>query len=555
MANNFFVVKNGIQIGPLQINASTGAISSTSGNLTLSGNVAVSSINKNDTSIAINDTGTGSNVDIKIDGNTAVIFTANAMLPVTDITYDLGSASKQWRDVYVGPGSLYVNGQKVLQEDSGNIVVSADANQNLVFQTSGSGDIELDPVGTGVVQIKGTLQIEEGTNVTTSSGNAVPFSSGIKSDTMTSKTTNTDLTLTGNGTGVVRVDDDMTVTGNLTISGTTTTVNTTTLSVADNIIDLNSDVTTGPPSQNAGLRVMRGDDPAVQIRWNETSDKWEFTTDGTNYSVLGDASALPGNTTIAGNLTPTVNEAYDLGSSSLRFRDLYLSGSTIDLGGSKLSKDASGDLEIKDSSGNLKKVRGSSYEVGTGSGSSRVKQTNSSGRMKFTDGDDNDTGIEVKEIAKSGVDGTGNIGQSNNKFNTIHSTTFSGQATTAQYADLAENYQADKAYEPGTVVEFSGAEEVTIAAPGSARIAGVVSSAPGFLMNSGLKGANVVAVAFTGRVPCKVTGAVRKGDMLVASGNGHATVTRTPQIGQVIGKALANFDGQSGVIEVAVGRY
>jgi hypothetical protein len=458
MAAGFFVVKNGLQVGPLQINAATGAISSTSGNLTLSGNVAVSKINKNDSSIEINDTGTGSNVDVKIDGTTAVIFTANAMLPVTDITYDLGSSTKQWKDVYVGPGSLYVNGQKVLQEDSGNIVVSADANQNLVFQTSGSGDIELDPTGSGVVQVKGTLTIEEGTNINTSSGNAVPFSTGIKSDTITSKTTNTDLTLTANGTGVVRVDDDMTVTGNLTISGTTTTVNTTTLSVADNIIDLNSDVTTGAPSQNAGLRVLRGDDPAVQIRWNETSDKWELTTDGTNYSVIGDASALPGNTTIGGNLTPTTDNTLNLGSSSF-------------------------------------------------------------------------------------------------KFNTVYATTFNGQATTAQYADLAENYQADKAYEPGTVVEFGGAEEVTIAAPGSARIAGVVSSAPGFLMNSGLRGANVVAVAFTGRVPCKVTGAVRKGDMLVASGNGHATVTRTPQIGQVIGKALANFDGQSGVIEVAVGRY
>lgn len=554
MATSYFKVKNGLQVGPLLIDAATGAISSTSGNVTLSGNVAVSAINKNDSSIAINDTGTGSNIDIKVDGTTAVIFTANAMLPNTDITYDLGSADLQWRDVYVGPGSLYVNGQKVLQEDSGNIVVSADANQNLVFQTSGSGDIELDPVGTGVVQIKGTLQVEEGTNITTSSGNAVPFSTGIKSDTVTSKTTNTDLTVTANGTGVVRVDDDMVITGNLTISGTTTSVNTTTLSVADNIIDLNSDVTTGSPSQNAGIRVLRGDENAVQLRWNETSDKWEFTTDGTNYSVLGDASALPGNTTIAGNLTPTVNEAYDLGSSSFRFRDLFLSGSTIDLGGAKLTKDANGDLEIKDGSGNLKKVRGSGYEVGTGSGAGTVKQSNNNGKMKFTDGSDSATGIEITDIVKAGTDGTGNIGQSNNKFNTIHATTFSGQATTAQYADLAENYVADKQYDAGTVVEFGGAEEVTIAAPGSTRIAGVISSAPGFLMNAGLKGANVVAVAFTGRVPCKVTGAVRKGDMLVASGNGHATVTRTPQIGQVIGKALANFDGQSGVIEVAVGR-
>jgi hypothetical protein len=458
MATSYFKVKNGLQVGPLLIDAATGAISSTSGNVTLSGNVAVSAINKNDSLIAINDTGTGSNVDIIVDGTRAVVFTANAMLPNTDITYDLGSTDLQWRDVYVGPGSLYINGQKVLQEDSGNIVVSADANQNLVFQTSGSGDIELDPVGTGVVQIKGTLQVEEGTNVTTSSGNAVSFSTGIKSDTVASRSDNTDLTVTANGTGVVRVDDDMVITGNLTISGTTTSVNTTTLSVADNIIDLNSDVTTGSPSQNAGIRIMRGDDPAVQLRWNETSDKWELTTDGTNYSVIGDASALPGNTTIGGNLTPTTDNTLNLGSSSF-------------------------------------------------------------------------------------------------KFNTVYATTFNGQATTAQYADLAENYQADKAYEPGTVVEFGGAEEVTIAAPGSARIAGVVSSAPGFLMNSGLRGANVVAVAFTGRVPCKVTGAVRKGDMLVASGNGHATVARDPKVGQIIGKALANFDGQSGVIEVAVGRY
>ena len=148
-----------------------------------------------------------------------------------------------------------------------------------------------------------------------------------------------------------------------------------------------------------------------------------------------------------------------------------------------------------------------------------------------------------------------NIGSSSYKFATVHATTFSGTASQANYADLAENYVADKAYDAGTVVEFGGAEEVTVAAPGSTRVAGVVSTAPGFLMNAGLKGTNVVAVAFTGRVPCKVTGSVRKGDILVASGNGHATVSRDPKVGQIIGKALANFDGQSGVIEVAVGRF
>lgn len=164
-------------------------------------------------------------------------------------------------------------------------------------------------------------------------------------------------------------------------------------------------------------------------------------------------------------------------------------------------------------------------------------------------------GVTMGSSISASANNTYNIGSSSNKFATIYATTFSGEATTALYADLAENYVADKQYDAGTVVEFGGAEEITVAAPGSTRVAGVVSTAPGFLMNAGLKGTNVVAVAFTGRVPCKVTGSVRKGDMLVASGNGHATVARDPKIGQIVGKALANFDGQSGVIEVAVGRF
>ena len=77
------------------------------------------------------------------------------------------------KDIYVGPGSLYVNGQKVLEETSGNIVVSADTNQNLVLQTSGSGDVELDPTGSGVIALKGPVQIQAGSNVVSSDGNAV----------------------------------------------------------------------------------------------------------------------------------------------------------------------------------------------------------------------------------------------------------------------------------------------------------------------------------------------------------------------------------------------
>ena len=82
-------------------------------------------------------------------------------------------------------------------------------------------------------------------------------------------------------------DDDTTVVirGNLQVDGTTTTVNSATLSVADNIIVLNKDVT-GSPTENAGLEVERGSATNVKFRWNETTDKWQFTEDGTTFYNL-----------------------------------------------------------------------------------------------------------------------------------------------------------------------------------------------------------------------------------------------------------------------------
>ncbi len=87
--------------------------------------------------------------------------------------------------------------------------------------------------------------------------------------------------------------------------------------MADNIIDLNSNFTTGTPTENAGLRIMRGDSNAVQIRWNESTDKWEFTTDGTNYSVIAglDSPTFTGTVTIPAGASisgyaPTANPTF-----------------------------------------------------------------------------------------------------------------------------------------------------------------------------------------------------------------------------------------------------
>jgi hypothetical protein len=128
-----------------------------------------------------------------------------------------------------------------------------------------------------------------------------------------------------------------------------------------------------------------------------------------------------------------------------------------------------------------------------------------------------------------------------------------GSRLNATYADLAEYYEADQHYEPGTVLEFGGEKEVTLAQDGTTRVAGVVSTDPAYAMNTKCPGI-ATAIALQGRVPTKVRGSVRKGDMMVSAGNGYARPWNNPQMGTVIGKALENFDGIEGVIEIAVGR-
>jgi hypothetical protein len=85
----------------------------------------------------------------------------------------------------------------------------------------------------------------------------------------------------------VTILNDLTVLGNLTVSGSTTTLNTTELLVEDNIITLNSGVS-GSPSINAGIEIERGTSDNVSIRWNEDTNIWQYTNDGTNYINFGD---------------------------------------------------------------------------------------------------------------------------------------------------------------------------------------------------------------------------------------------------------------------------
>jgi hypothetical protein len=120
----------------------------------------------------------------------------------------------------------------------------------------------------------------------------------------------------------------------------------------------------------------------------------------------------------------------------------------------------------------------------------------------------------VDFIVKTGANGSGDIGQSANRFAIIY-----GTSTSARYADLAEKYTTDQEYEPGTVivVASAGDAEGTASYTTGQRVLGVVSTNPAFIMNDELDGQ---AIALRGRVPVKVIGPIRKGQALICNQDG-----------------------------------
>lgn len=159
--------------------------------------------------------------------------------------------------------------------------------------------------------------------------------------------------------------------------------------------------------------------------------------------------------------------------------------------------------------------------------------------------------VSLSSITKTGTNGVGNIGAAASTFNTVFA-----KATSAQYADLAEIYTSDAEYPAGTVVVFGGAQEITASTEyAQTSVAGVVSTNPAYLMNSAADGQ---PVALTGRVPCRVVGNIRKGDLITSSATPGVATRLDPadwQPGVVIGKALANYNSNTeGVIEAVVGR-
>jgi hypothetical protein len=133
----------------------------------------------------------------------------------------------------------------------------------------------------------------------------------------------------------------------------------------------------------------------------------------------------------------------------------------------------------------------------------------------------------------------------------------SGTRITAQYADMAERFEADTVYDAGTVVELGGSAEITLVTDDlSEKVFGVISTRAAYLMNSHAGSDEThPPVAMTGRVPVKVVGQVHKGDRLVAAGAGQARAARTGEATafNVIGRALKDkLDTGVGTVEAIV---
>ena len=188
---------------------------------------------------------------------------------------------------------------------------------------------------------------------------------------------------------------DLTVNGNFTVSGTTTTISTETLTVDDNIIVLNNNEA-GTPSENAGIEVERGTSTNVSIRWNETTDKWQFTNDGITYTDIGAGGDVVDDTTpqLGGDLDINNNNITGTGNINVTG---HLSVGGVHQLASYLSGSINGDI--------FRVGSNSSVNMKVNVGGSGVRIMASSGRelRLLSDGDTTEKGIVVASDGNVGV--------------------------------------------------------------------------------------------------------------------------------------------------------
>ena len=195
-------------------------------------------------------------------------------------------------DTSISAGTVTISGEDASSTNKG----IASFNSTDFSVSNGHVSLAKDPVITLSGDVAGSATMTNLGDVTITT-TVQPNSVALGTDTTgnyvaTISGTANEVTVTGSGSEsaavTIGLPDDVSITGNLTVggnldvTGSINSVNTTEVNIVDNKVVLNSNVT-GAPSANAGIKVERGTSTDVEILWNETSDQWTLTNDGTNY--------------------------------------------------------------------------------------------------------------------------------------------------------------------------------------------------------------------------------------------------------------------------------
>ena len=530
-------------------------------------------------------------------GNAAadtVIFTADvasAIIPSADDTYDLGASGSAWQDLYLHESITFEGatgeGEIVVPTNLADALSIKDSVGDLIVLTTTTNGRRV--TVTPNTTISGTLDVTGAVNL-----NATTASSST-------------------ATGALIVDGGVGIAGNTHIGGTLNVTGTITGSVTGNIDGQVTDISNHNTSNlsedpdatgatgtmyHTTARARNAISAAGSLSYVASTGVMSYTerTDATIRGLISASGDISYNNTtgiisytdpsprtdavIRGLISATGDIAYDAATGVISYTDSDRSDATIrGLLSANNSGTGYGSLSYvaatgvftfaKVTSANIRdqfsastgiqiSAAGAISATGTGTAASAAAITTTNANAAsastwyptFVDGAGATKAMQVDTNAATGLSYVPSS-------STLKASVFSGTASSANYADLAEKYVADVAYEPGTVLVFGGDNEVTICAEkGDRKVAGIVSTDPAYLMNNALEGDTVVPLALTGRVPCNVIGTVAKGDMLVTSAvPGYAIVNNDPKLGTVLGKAVGTKDTEGrGVVEVVVGR-
>ena len=186
---------------------------------------------------------------------------------------------------------ITVTGQETIQVDITQSDVNVEVNNFVLpIQYQDAVNTVVVPHGTIIVGTD-TLTVSGGTGVATSvTGDTITIDIGQAVATTSNVTFNNvtvDGTLTSDDitASTMTASGHVVVQGNLTVNGTTTTVNSNTVAIGDSIMTLNNDET-GTPSENAGFEIERGTSTNVSLLWNEGTDYWQINDGSTTSKIM-----------------------------------------------------------------------------------------------------------------------------------------------------------------------------------------------------------------------------------------------------------------------------